>query len=77
MVVTLCGLQGRKPNTKKIGLEAVGVELDGQGAVRVSIRCFVRSVSGFVSAAASLACSPMTEFEIEVMLGTRKSSVPF
>jgi pyruvate/2-oxoglutarate dehydrogenase complex dihydrolipoamide dehydrogenase (E3) component len=45
---------GRKPNTKRLGLEKVGVELDSHGAIKVRISATLGSAVYIYSFAASL-----------------------
>jgi hypothetical protein len=45
---------GRKPTTKRLGLEKVGVELDSHGAIKVRISATLGSPVYIYSFAASL-----------------------
>jgi hypothetical protein len=45
---------GRKPNTKRLGLEKVGVELDSHGAIKVRISATLGSPVYIYPFAASL-----------------------
>lgn len=41
--------EGRKPSTKNIGLEDVGVELDKTGAIKVSINVWISMICHLIN----------------------------